>query len=178
MAVDVSKLAIVHYPDPRLRMKAAAVELGPRGASAEVRAVARRMIELMHEARGVGLAAPQVGLNWRLFVTHVGDDDTPPVDRVMVNPLLVHASPDTSEQEEGCLSIPGVYVNVRRPVAITLRAWDLEGQAFELTSDTLPARVWQHETDHLDGVLILDKMTAMDRLANRRTIAELESARR
>lgn len=176
MAVNVSKLAIVRYPDPRLRRKAAAVALGPGGASAEVRAVAQRMIELMHEARGVGLAAPQVGLSWRLFVTHAGDDDTPATDRVVVNPVLVRASADTSEYEEGCLSIPGVHVNVRRPVTITLQGYDLDGRAFELTSDALPARVWQHETDHLDGVLIVDKMTAMDRLANRRTIAELEAA--
>lgn len=178
MPVDPARLTIVHYPDPRLRKRAAAVTLGRGGASHEVRAVAARMLQLMHEAGGVGLAAPQVGLSWRLFVANPAGADAAAgagQDRVFVNPTFADPSSDTGEYEEGCLSIPGVHVNVRRPVRITIRAYDLDGKSFDLTSDALPARVWQHETDHLEGVLILDKMTAIDRLANRRTLQELEA---
>jgi peptide deformylase len=179
MAVDPAKLKIVQHPDARLRRKAEPITLTPKGgASAEVRAVAARMIQLMHEAGGVGLAAPQVGLSWRMFVANPsGGDDAAGAgeDRVFVNPVLVNPSPQTAEVEEGCLSIPGVHVHVRRPMRITLRAHDLDGRPVELTSDELPARVWQHENDHLDGVLIIDRMTPMDRLANRRALQELES---
>ncbi len=181
MSVNPARLNIVQYPDPRLRKQASAVTLSAGGASAEVRAVAARMIQLMHEAGGVGLAAPQVGLSWRLFVANPsGPDQTAGAgqDRVFINPTLAEASSQTSEYEEGCLSIPGVHVNVRRPAAITIRAFDLDGKPFEFTSEAMPARVWQHEADHLDGVLILDKMTPMDRLANRRTLQELEAAAR
>lgn len=174
MPVDPAKLRLIHYPDARLRQKAQPVPVDPqRGASGEVRAVAARMIEIMHEARGVGLAAPQVGLAWRLFV--VNPTGEPGDDRVLINPQLLDPGAETGEHEEGCLSIPGVSAMIRRPLRITVRAVDLDGRPVEMTSDALPARIWQHETDHLDGVLIIDRMTALDRMANRRSLAELEA---
>jgi len=169
MPVKVEELDIVHWPDPVLRRKAAPV---PQ-VTPEVREVARRMIELMHELEGVGLAAPQVGLPWRLFVVNATGD--PGDDLVFINPQLLDPSDETALHTEGCLSIPHVTAEIRRPKAITVRALNLDGEAFTLTSDELPARIWQHETDHLDGVLIIDRMGPLDKLATRRALKELES---
>ncbi len=170
MAVRPDQLRIVHYPDPVLRRVAQPVE----AVTDEVRAVARRMLQLMHEAPGVGLAAPQVGLPWRMFVANpTGEPDD---DRVFINPVLSGPSREAASQQEGCLSLPGIQGDITRPTAITITALDLDGRSFTLTSDDLPARVWQHETDHLDGVLIIDKMPPIDRRANRRLLKELETA--
>jgi len=170
MSVSIDKLRIVNYPHPTL-LKAAE----PVGeVDGQVTAVAQRMIELMHEARGIGLAAPQVALPWRLFVAN--PTNTPGDDRVFINPVLTDPSRETAEMEEGCLSLPEINARVRRPLGITITATDLEGNAFSLTSDAMPARVWQHEYDHLDGILILDKMNRLDKLANRRAIKQLELA--
>ena len=131
------------------------------------------MLELMHEAPGVGLAAPQVGLPWRMFVANPTGE--PADDRVFIDPEIAQPSRDVAAMEEGCLSLPEVRGEILRPCRVTIRATDLEGRRFELTSEELPARVWQHENDHLDGVLIIDKMTRMDRLANRRPLKALEA---
>jgi peptide deformylase len=138
----------------------------------QVRAVAARMIELMKEAKGVGLAAPQVGLSWRLFVTDAPDDGGP---QVYVNPDLQLLPGERERHEEGCLSIPGVNVEIERPTAAFLTATDLEGRSVARPATGLTARVWQHEFDHLNGVLIIDKMSPLDRLANRKTLRELEA---
>ncbi len=169
MPVDVDKLKIVSYPHPVLREKAQPIE----AVNDEVRAVAERMIELMHEARGVGLAAPQVALPWRMFVANpTGESDD---DRVYINPALTEPSRDTEMSEEGCLSLPGINAPIMRPIGITITATDLDGNTFTETSDQLPARVWQHENDHLNAVLIIDKMTPNDLRVNRKAIAALEA---
>ncbi|MHC4219112.1 MAG: peptide deformylase [Planctomycetota bacterium] len=169
MSIDVAHLRILHYPAPALRTIAKPVErIDPT-----VAAVAARMLELMKEADGAGLAAPQVGLAWRMFVTKA-DDRRP--DLVYVNPVLRELDPEIAPREEGCLSLPGITVDVRRPEAATMTAQDLEGREFTLRDDDLLARVWQHEVDHLDGVLIIDKMTPIDRIANRKPLKDLEAA--
>jgi len=152
----------------------------------EVRCVASRMIELMRRAEGIGLAAPQVGLPWRLFVCHVPpmEGRSPDADpagathgpAVYVNPVLSNPAGPVEPADEGCLSIPDVVGRVLRPPIITISALDLEGRPFTRTAEGLLARCWQHECDHLDGVLILDRMAQMDRLRNRRLIRELERA--
>ena len=166
--VDVASLKIVHYPAAVLREVAQPL---PEVDDA-VRGVAARMIELMHEARGVGLAAPQVGLGWRMFIAN--PTAQPGDERVFINPTLLEPSPQTASHDEGCLSLPGITAEITRPAGITIEAVDLQGQTFTLSSDEFAARVWQHEFDHLEGTLILDKMTRMDRMANRRALAELE----
>lgn len=166
--LDPKALRIVCYPDPVLRTRAKPIE----AVTDRVRAVARRMIELMHESSGVGLAAPQVGLSWRLFVAN--PDRQLDQDRAFVNPVLNNLSRDGLEQEEGCLSIPGVNGQIVRPQAVTIDALDLDGNPFQLTGNELSARVWQHETDHLDGVLIIDRMAPIDKMANRRALQDLE----
>jgi len=168
MPVNPSTLSIVRYPAPILHQRAEPVG----DITDEVRGVAERMLELMHEAEGVGLAGPQVGLSWRLFVANSRQEEGE-IDRVYINPTLVDAVGGPEPKEEGCLSIPGVYGEVRRPPVITVRALGLDGQEFRLTSDTLLARIWQHEYDHLEGRLILDHFTRMTLLANRKVLREL-----
>ena len=96
-------------------------------------------------------------------------------DRVFINPRLMDAGGESESVEEGCLSLPGINVNVRRPVAISIEATDLDGKMFRLQSEGLAARIWQHEYDHLDGKLILDRMTRIDKLANRKALKQLEA---
>ena len=170
MGIDPQTLRIVHYPDPVLRVPADPVPF----VTDEVRDVAQRMIQLMREAPGVGLAAPQVRVQWRLFVAN--PTGRPEDDRVFINPVLSDPSREAEDCEEGCLSLPGVTGTIRRPRAITIEALGLDGRTFRLRSDELPARVWQHECDHLEGVLILDRMAPVDRMANERTLRELDRA--
>ena len=139
------------WPDSRLRIRATHVP-----TSEEVAHVAPRMVELMHEVSGIGLAAPQVGLPWRMFVTYVPDQD--PIDRVFVNPALRLDLCGLPPQpyEEGCLSLPDLRLEVLRPKGATISATGADGVAFEMTDNGLLARVWQHEYDHLEAKLIFD----------------------
>ena len=168
MGVTATTLQVLHYPAPQLRCRGESIEK----IDASVEAVAARMIELMREANGLGLAAPQVGLAWRMFVTS-GQEDGP--DRVYINPTITFVDAELVLREEGCLSVPGINVELRRPRAATINAQDLTGKKFELTDHELLARVWQHELDHLNGVLIIDRMSPMDRLATRKILKELEA---
>lgn len=168
MNYSPDQLRLVFYPNPVLC--AGAHPIDP--ITDEVQRVAQRMLEIMHEAPGVGLAAPQVGLKWRLFVTNpTGQPDN---DLIFINPVITPISREWSDEEEGCLSLPHITAKIRRPKAVSISALDLDGTPFQMQNDDLAARVWQHETDHLDGVLILDRMSKLDRLANRTPIRELE----
>jgi len=162
-------LSLRRYPDPALRAEAQPVA----EVTDEVRRVASRMIELMHEHQGVGLAGPQVGLDWRLFVANLSGE--PGEDRVFINPVLSDPARQTEARDEGCLSLPRVEGEITRPSGITIDAVDDQGEPFQMWAEGLLARVWQHENDHLDGVLIIDRMPLVDRQANRRVLRELEA---
>lgn len=108
---------------------------------------------LMRRKNGIGMAAPQIGLLKRFFVIDIGDD----VERVFVNPQIVSTSVETERKEEGCLSVPDVWVDVTRPSKVTVQAQDENGKPFTLAADGLLARAIQHEFDHLNGVLMIDK---------------------
>ncbi len=163
---DPQSLRIVLYPDPVLKKKAAAVTEFTAG----VKAAALRMLELMHEAKGVGLAAPQVGLSLRLFVCNVTGE--PQDDLICINPVLTDLN-GGEEKPEGCLSIPEVTVAMRRATHARLEACDVEGKPFRMEGTDLMARAWQHEADHLDGRLIVDNMSEADQIANRRALKQL-----
>jgi peptide deformylase len=164
--VEVGKLRIVLYPDPVLRKHCAPVtEFGPA-----LQELTLRMLELMHRDRGVGLAAPQVGLPLRLFVCN--PTGKPEDDRAYVNPELRDLV-GLVEGEEGCLSLPEVTVPMRRAQSAQLTAWDALGNAVQVAGVDLEARVWQHEYDHLDGRMIIDNMPTSAELANRRLLKEL-----
>lgn len=181
MVPNVAELRIVSYPAPVLRSKGEPIET----IGDEVRALAMRMIELMHEAEGVGLAAPQVGLAIRMFVAHVppdddrSPDDTPPTatptPRVYINPELSDYARDLVGFDEGCLSLPGITGEVRRPSEVSITATGLDGVRFTERGAGLLARCWQHEMDHLDGVLIIDRMTQRSRMKNRAAVRDLEA---
>jgi peptide deformylase len=119
----------------------------------EIRKICDDMFEAMVAADGVGLAGPQVGKKLRLFVV-IADDN---VRRVFINPQIIGTSGDLSDYEEGCLSVPGVYETIKRPSKVTVQATNEKGRPFTLEADGLLARVIQHEYDHLDGILFLDR---------------------
>src|ERR687895_1779211 len=133
-----------------------------------------RMAGLMNDAMGVGLAAPQLGLSQRLLVYRVGPD-APLV--ALVNPSVEWASDDVETLDEGCLSIPGITVDVDRPVYVRVRAQDEEGEERLVEASGLEARVIQHEMDHLDGILILDRTSRDERKRALRELRDAERAR-
>lgn len=160
---------IVIHPSPVLRAKARPIGRIDDG----VRELVAEMREIMDELDGIGLAAPQVGESVRLFITGARDGEP---ERVFINPVLVAAGPVES-CEEGCLSLPDIRGEILRPPQVRVTALDLEGNEFTLESAGFMGRVWQHEYDHLEGVMIIDRMRPLDRLANRRAIRALERAR-
>jgi peptide deformylase len=163
----ISDLKVIRYPDPRLKAPSSPVERFDQ----ELADLANSMLQIMREHKGVGLAAPQVGRNIRLFVMNPTGQD--PDARIYVNPELRDPRGEESG-EEGCLSIPDVTAQITRNQSVTLRAFDLSGRPIEQTETGYVARIWQHEVDHLDGILITDRMGATARMLARKTLRELE----
>ena len=161
------KLDLVLYPAPILRKPAGPV--GP--VTDELRETAREMFRIMYESRGVGLAGPQAGIPLRIFVLNV--TGKPEDERVFLNPEITARSGEILD-EEGCLSFPGVAAHIVRAERATVRATDLEGKEVVLEGEGLLAKAFQHEMDHLEGILILDRMTPADRLAAAARLKELE----
>lgn len=153
--VERRRQALQHvrqFGDPVLKTRALEVET----FDDELRTQVARMAALMDDALGVGLAATQVGLLNRVFVYRV-EQDSP--TNAVINPVIEWSSEDTEVFEEGCLSLPAVHVDVERPLHIRVKAQDIDGEAIIIEASGLEARVIQHETDHLDGVLILDRIS-------------------
>ncbi|MEN0110058.1 MAG: peptide deformylase [Planctomycetota bacterium] len=147
-------LEVVHYPHPTLRH----VSRPLTKVDAQVRAWAAEMIDLMYEHEGIGLAANQVDLPYRMFVINVeGDPDKPELERVFLNPTISKGKGQGSMQE-GCLSLPEIRGPVTRNTTVRVQAYDLAGNEIDETVDGMLARVILHETDHLDGVLFTDKL--------------------
>lgn len=156
---------VVKFGDPVLKSRASPVaEVGP-----ELRAEAERMIAIMHDAMGVGLAANQLGVLRRLLVFQAGPDSPP---TALLNPAIEWLSEEAVVAEEGCLSLPQVAMDVERPLHARVGALDLEGERVTIEASGLEARVLQHEIDHLDGVLILDRAPREQRRAALRALRE------
>jgi len=133
------------------------------------------MFDCMYENKGIGLAANQVALPFRLFVMNAtGDPAVAEAEKVFLNPEIVRRK-GSSEDEEGCLSLPQLYGQVRRAEKIVVNAFDLEGQEFEMSLDELEARIIQHEYDHIDGVLFIDRMTDTARRELEPRLADFEA---
>jgi len=143
---------IRQYPDPVLRMRAREVEVFDEALARQ----AERMIALMHDAIGVGLAANQVGSLLRMFTIELGEDEAA---RAIINPRITPIGGELETDEEGCLSLPGVLVPVERSVSVRLEGQSVDGTELALEIEGLPARAVQHEVDHLDGVLTFDRTT-------------------
>jgi peptide deformylase len=164
-------LQIVHYPHPALRH----VSKPLRRVDAELRATIREMFDLMYQARGVGLAANQVDLPYRLFIVNLeSDPQQPDLELVFINPTLSKPK-GQADQEEGCLSLPGLYADVKRPERVAVHAYNLAGQEVEEELSGMLARVVQHETDHLDGVLFIDRLPPTGRMQLNEALGEFET---
>ena len=152
-------MEILRHPHPALQWESRAVQ----EITSELRATIEAMFALMYAARGVGLAANQVGLPFRFFVINIASDpEEKDEEFVFINPEITRRK-GSAEGEEGCLSLPELYGPVRRAEEIVVDAFDLQGQGFQMSLEDLPARVVQHETDHLDGIMFIDRMTESSR---------------
>lgn len=160
-------LPVVAYGDPVLKAEAADIEQGQNGLEALI----ANMWDTMYASEGVGLAAPQVGESIRLFIVDAspfaegenGDLACKDFKRVMINPVIFEESEEEDGMEEGCLSIPGIRENVQRPVAIGVEYYNEQWELVEERLEGIPARVVQHEYDHIEGVLITDHISPMRR---------------
>jgi peptide deformylase len=155
-------LKIINFPHPTLRHKSKPL----RRVDAELRNLVREMFDLMYAARGVGLAANQVDLPLRLFIVNLEAEAGKGEEMVFLNPVINRPKGQV-EMEEGCLSLPGLYGNVRRPERVHLSAFNLAGEEIEAELEGMFARVVQHELDHLDGVLFIDRLSEAGKLEAR-----------
>ncbi len=155
----MAKRPIIWAPDPVLKTKCTPVA----AVDDEIRTLMDDMLDTMYAAPGIGLAAPQVGVTKRVIVVDVAEKDEPKHPICLVNPEIVWKSDETAPHEEGCLSLPDLYADVERPVAVKVRYLDRDGAKQELDADGLLAICLQHEIDHIDGVLFIDHLSALKR---------------
>ncbi|MCY3612570.1 MAG: peptide deformylase [Gemmatimonadetes bacterium] len=143
-----------------LREKASPVDV----VTDESRALIRDMFDTMYDAEGIGLAAPQVGISQRILVVDVAEEEVEERHvHALVNPVVVEASRETGKETEGCLSIPGLEETVTRPLQVVVEALSPDGEQVRIEADGLLARALQHELDHLDGVLFIDRLSSLKR---------------
>ena len=164
-------MKIVRYPHPALRRPGRQVSTVDK----QLRVQVGEMMEAMYEARGLGRAAPPVALPFQLLVMNIsGDPNKKELEEVYLNPVIVERK-GSIEDEEDCLSFPGLYQKVRRAKTIKIQAYNTKGQPIEKVVSDLEARAWQHEIDHLNGVLFIDKMGILARLSARSSVKSFES---
>lgn len=149
---------ILTYPNPELKKKSAQVTI----ITDPVRELVHDMVETMYAAPGVGLAAPQIGAHQRVIIIDISSKNEPPDLIVAINPVIVHAEGEAYE-EEGCLSVPDYAANVRRSARVIVKALDLEGVERTWKAEDLLAIAFQHEIDHLEGILFVDHLSALKR---------------
>ena len=167
---SITRMKIVHYPHPSLRHPTRPLT----SIDNDVRIQAARMLELMYEAKGVGLATNQVFLSYQMFVMNpTADPEQRELERIYINPVIVERK-GTTEGEEGCLSFPKLYQKVRRAKTIKVQGYNIHGEAVEEVYDDMASRICQHEIDHVHGILFIDKMGAIAKLAVRGTLKEFE----
>jgi len=159
------KSQVVTYPDPVLRLEAKQVN----EITDEIKKQLDEMLVIMYESDGIGLAAPQIGDSRRIVVMDLGDG---PIK--VINPEIVEKSDDLEIEEEGCLSLPGITVKVKRPVKISVKCINEKGEEVVYNTDGLMARAFQHEIDHLNGVLIIDHASSTQRALLRTKLRKLE----
>jgi peptide deformylase len=160
---------ILHYPDPLLAQKSEPVTVFDE----ELKQLIDDMIETMYDAPGVGLAAPQIGVLKRLVIIDCSGKDEPADLIVAVNPEVATGE-GTSNEEEGCLSVPRYYANIKRHATATLRYQDQNGEAHERTASGLLAVAFQHETDHLEGTLFVDHLSSLKKSMFRKKYAKMQ----
>jgi peptide deformylase len=163
-------MELVYYPDPRLRDVSKKIST----IDQDILDAVPQMFEIMYKARGIGLAGPQAGLGRRIVVANLtGDPKKKDEEQVFINPEILDRAGKLLE-EEGCLSLPGMGAQIQRAEKVLVRYKDLKGKMIEREAEQLESRLFQHEIDHLDGILIVDKMTPADRKQWAPLIKELE----
>jgi peptide deformylase len=164
----MDKIKVTKYPDPFLRKSAEEVAT----IDESVTSLIKSMFEVMEEEGGIGLAAPQIGKSKRIIVVSIDEKN---FDKLaLINPVIRHLSTETDVMEEGCLSIPGVNAEVERPVQAVVQGMTKSGRIIEISAEGLLARVLQHEIDHLDGVLFIDKLSSKERKSVAGELEDLE----
>lgn len=165
-------LELRFYPDPVLRQRCRSVEQ----VDGRVQACIDRMFDLMYDHQGIGLAAPQAGWDARVFVINVsGSDDEAQQQLAFINPVVeLLDREELDSMEEGCLSLPGIRLDVDRPQRVRVQALDRDGRPFTLEAEDLLGRCIQHENDHLDGILIPSRVSTLQRMGVRGKLRELE----
>lgn len=159
-------MKILTYPHPALRAKCKPLTSLDEG----VRTAAQEMLTLMYRHEGLGLAAPQVGLDFQMIVINFdGDANTREAELVAINPVVIETK-GVLKDREGCLSFPGLYQDIRRAKTVKVQYYTLDGQLHEMVCSDLAARIWQHEIDHLQGGLFIDKMGPLARMSSKRTL--------
>jgi peptide deformylase len=168
---------ILTLPDPELKKKSQPVTV----INDKIRELVRDMAETMYDAPGVGLAAPQIGVHQRIIVIDISSSDENPNLIVAINPVIVHADGESYE-EEGCLSVPKYAANVRRHARVVVKALNIDGEEVTCKADGLLAIAFQHEIDHLDGILFVDHISPLKReifkRKYRRTLEEMQERNR
>jgi len=160
---------ILAYPDPELKKKSAPVTV----INDKIRELVRDMAETMYDAPGVGLAAPQIGVHLRVVTIDISAKDDQPELIIAINPVIVHADGESYE-EEGCLSVPKYAANVRRHARVVVTALNLEGEEITFRAEGLLAIAFQHEIDHLDGILFIDQISPLKREIFRRKYRRIQ----
>lgn len=169
-------LTIKKYPDPILRKKCQEVE----ELSEEIKKLGRDMIETMIANQGIGLAAPQVGVLKRIIVVHpiqekTVEEKTRKSPQIFINPKIIKKSRETILEEEGCLSVPGLWLKIKRAKEVEISALNEKGEKISLKAEGLTARIFQHEIDHLDGILFIDRLGFWQKLKLKKKLKEYES---
>jgi peptide deformylase len=165
--MDLEKCCIIHFPTPVLAQRSKHVEK----IDDSIKNLTEKMIDIMLASGGIGLAAPQAGVNLRIFV--VSPDGTKENARVYINPEIELSGPLESN-DEGCLSLPGVYAKIKRYKNCKIAATDLNGDTFTEQASGLLVRAFQHEYDHLEGIMIKDRMSQAARIAARKRLKQLQ----
>lgn len=165
----MSKLTVLHFPDPRLRNKALPVD----AVDEDIGQLSRDMLETMYAEKGIGLAATQVGVPKRVVVMDLSEGKDSPM--VLVNPEIKEKS-GSEEMEEGCLSVPGFFETVRRAEKVAFQYLNLDGEAMEVRADGLLAVCVQHEIDHLDGKLFIDYLSPLKQQRLRKKLEKRKKA--
>jgi len=155
------------YPDPVLREKAGQVEC----VDDDIRWIIDEMAAAMYRDDGVGLAAPQVGISRQIIVVDGGEGFM-----CLINPEIVESGEETDQMEEGCLSFPGIRVMITRPTSVRVRGMNEKGDSIDLRAEGLPARILQHEIDHLNGILIIDHISSLNRRLLSSKLKKMEKA--
>jgi peptide deformylase len=148
-------LEIKKYPDPILRSKSAEI----KETTSEIQDLGRKMIKVMSESDGIGLAGPQVGVSKRIIVVMTGEGP-----EVFINPKIIAMDKERELMEEGCLSVPGLFLKIKRPKGVEVEALTLQGKKVRIKAEGLLARIFQHEIDHLNGILFVDRISLRQKL--------------